>query len=79
MIFSYFELTEHGMKIVLQYVTLIAGNLTQLQYCDQDNIREFGNRDRQRRKTTSLIHVVYKPTHALLDPIKVPIFLLHNS
>ena len=30
-------------------------------------IGEFGNRHRRRRKTKSLIRVVYKPTHTLLD------------
>ena len=31
------------------------------------NIREFGNRQRRRRKPKSLIPVVYKSAHTLLD------------
>ena len=31
------------------------------------DVREFGNRERRRRKTKSLIRVVYKLTHTLLD------------
>ncbi len=31
------------------------------------NTREFGNRQRRRRKTKSLIRVVYKSAHTLLD------------